>query len=227
MVFAAGLGLRMRPLTESTPKPLIEVKGKKLIDYSINTLKNGGVEDIHINTYYLPEQLNSYFEERSEINIIREEERLETGGGLKNAKETYSFKNVITINSDVIIAPNSKVSYVNSLNEEWQKLEQNEADILMLVVNKKDIYGYKGDGDFNIDEEGYLTKSQDGNSFVFTGLQAINTEILNIIDKKIFSLSEIFTKSLKEKRLKAIICEDKVFHVGDLEGLEVANKLIT
>lgn len=220
MIFAAGLGLRMRPLTERTPKPLIKVGNKKLIDYTINMLDEAKIHNKIINSFYLSEQIDEYFKDRKNIIIVNEKNRLETGGGLKNALPLLNSKNIISVNSDVILQ--YKINPVTQLIKDWN---ENKFDILMLIVKKENAIGYDGDGDFEIDNNGYLTKPKNKN-YVFTGLQIINTSILQNFEKKVFSLSEVFSKSLNNKRLGGIIHDGNMLHVGDIKGLNMAQRLI-
>lgn len=218
MIFAAGLGTRMRPLTENTPKPLIDFGGKKLIDYTTEMLQEAGIENIAINSFYLSEQIDNYFNKNDNITISKEAERLETGGGLKNALPMLNSPYVITSNSDIIIKYTENP--INKLIERWNP---EEFDILMLVINKENIYGYDGDGDFAIDENNKLHKP-DRKDYVFTGLQIINTNILSNYNKKIFSLSEVFNKCLSERKLGAIVHNGEAFHIGDIKALELEKK---
>lgn len=218
MIFAAGLGLRMRPLTKSTPKPLIGFNGKKLVDHSINMLDEAGIKNKVINCFYLPEQIKSHFNNRNDIKIIEEKERLETGGGLKNALGLFKEKNVITLNSDVVFK--YKNNPVKKLIDNWN--EKNH-DILMLLTKKENIFGYRGNGDFGMDKNGYINKEK--KDYIYTGLQIINTKIIEDVEKNIFSLSEIFTKCLSNGRLQGILHEGMIFHIGDIEALKEAEEL--
>ena len=225
-IFAAGLGLRMRPLTNNTPKPLIRVNGKPLIDYSIELLTELGVNEIAINTHYLSDQVEDYISKKhrdKNIVIFHEDERLETGGGLKNAsKFIEEEEGIITINSDMIFSnfESVKSSIEFSMNNKFIG-----SDIIMMLKQKDKIYGYNGLGDFNLSSDN-LVEKQENNILTFCGFQIIKPQIVTSWPKKIFSLSEIFNSCLKDKKISGIILESEVFHVGDTEGLKTAENLL-
>ena len=224
-IFAAGLGTRMRPLTDSTPKPLIKVAGKTLLDYSIDMVLDAGIKQIAINTFYLPEQVEGhvqkYLERGVDIKIFREEERLETGGGLMNAMSFIDYEPIISLNSDVIFKYKT-----NPIHRLIKNRNAEKHDLFMLLSSKENAVGYHGEGNFNIDDQGF-TIMDNAKPYIYTGLQIINTAVLKKYSgKKIFSLSEVFTECSNNKRIGAIIHDDKWLHVGDMNGLEEAEKLL-
>lgn len=224
-IFAAGLGSRMMPLTENTPKPLIKICGKALLDYSIEMALEAGIKQIAINTFYLAEQVEGhvqkYLERGIDIKIFRESERLETGGGLMNAMSFIDFKPIITLNSDVIFR--YKTNPVNRLIKNWNT---EKSDLLMLLSEKQKAVGFYDEGNFDLDSSGFVN-SNDKKPYIFSGLQIINTEILRkYSDEKIFSLSKIFIEKSAQKRISALIHDDYWLHVGDLNGLSDAEKFL-
>lgn len=226
-IFAAGLGLRMRPLTENTPKPLIKINNRPLIDYSIELLEALGVKEIAINTYYLSEQVEEYVLSQhleKNITIFHESERLETGGGLKNAIEFIeNEERIFTVNSDMIFRHYDSVK--ESFNNIIESNKANDCDIIMALKERDKIHGYAGSGDFTLSQDGVVKKEME-NNLTFCGLQVIKPQIVLDWSKKIFSLSEIFNSCLKDEKISAIILESDVFHVGDMSGLEAAQNLL-
>jgi MurNAc alpha-1-phosphate uridylyltransferase len=224
-IFAAGLGTRMHPLTKETPKPLIKVAGKALIDYQIEMILNAGIKQIAINSFYLSEQINGhiqkYLQMGIDIKIFNETERLETGGGLINALSFINYEPIFTLNSDVIFIYSKNP--ILRLLENWKP---DNHDALMVVAEKEKTLGFYETGNFDIDKNGLLSKNNDC-SYIFTGLEIINTEVLkNYSDKKIFSLSEVFNNLSISNRLSGIIHDNLWLHVGDLKGLDEAENFL-
>lgn len=224
-IFAAGLGTRMRPLTDSKPKPLIKIGDKTLLDYSIDMVIDAGIKDIAINSFYLAEQITGhvqkYLEKGINIEIFQESERLETGGGLVNASSFIDGEAIFTLNSDVIFK--YKTNPLTRLVKNWNP---EKYDILMLLTDKENAIGYYENGNFNVDGQGF-TIIDDKKPYIYTGLQILNSKILKKYShQKIFSLSQVFTNCSNNKRIGALIHDDKWLHVGDLKGLEEANKFL-
>ncbi len=224
-IFAAGLGTRMRPLTEHKPKPLIEVNGKPMLDYQMEMLISAGIKEIGINCFYLADQieghLQKYLQSGVNIKIFLEEERLETGGGLLNAMSFINYEPIITLNADVIFK--YEKNPVNRLINNWHP---EKYDLLMLLSEKEKAIGYYEDGNFNVDDQGMVIKDND-RPYIYTGLQIINTEVLKKYShKKIFSLSEVFTDLSQRKRISALIHDNYWLHIGDMKGLEDCEKFL-
>jgi len=222
-IFAAGLGTRMQPLTNNLPKPLIKVAGKCLLDYQIDLVIDAGIKQIAINCFYKAElikgHIQKYLEKGIDIKIFEETERLETGGGLMNAKDFINNEIIFTLNSDVIL----RYKNINPLKKMAKIFDEKKHDILMLVVDKKNSVGFYDEGSFNLDDNNILNDKN--KHLIFTGIEIINTNILNNYSgKKIFSLSEIFKNKLAEQKIGGVEHDDKWLHVGCLKGLEEAEK---
>jgi N-acetyl-alpha-D-muramate 1-phosphate uridylyltransferase len=225
-IFAAGLGTRMRPLTDNTPKPLIKVGGKALLDYQIEMVMEAGIKTIIINTFYLPEQVEGhvqkYLEKGVDIKIFRETERLETGGGLLNAMDIINYEPIFTLNSDVIFR--YKTNPLKRLLKNWNP---EKYDLFMMLSEKDNAVGYYEDGNFNVDEQGFFIMDSQ-KPYIYTGLQIINCEVLKKYShKKIFSLSEVFKEASAHKRISGLINDGNWLHVGDLKGLKEAEDFLS
>jgi MurNAc alpha-1-phosphate uridylyltransferase len=226
MIFAAGLGTRMRPLTNDIPKPMVALGNKKLIDYAINSLEKAGLEKIIINTFYKPAIIeeylkNNYQNNKTKIITIRESERLETGGGLINAKNLIGENHCFTMNSDIIL----KGDLSNNFEEMKQKFFEQNLSSVLLLCDIKNVYGYDGTGDFYI-ENCVLKKDKAKNNLVFTGLQLLNIKKVEKINKKIFSLSEFFEIELNENNIGFGIFSGKMLHIGDVSALKTAENIV-
>jgi MurNAc alpha-1-phosphate uridylyltransferase len=224
-IFAAGLGTRMKPLTDNLPKPLVKVCGRALLDHQIDMVLDAGIKNIIINTYYLPEMIEGhiqqYLQKGVNINIFREHERLETGGGLLNAMEVINYEPVFSLNSDVIFR--YRVNPLKRLMDNWQPEKH---DLLMMLSEKENATGYYEDGNFNIDRQGFLIMDNE-KPYIYTGLQIINCGILKKYSgRKIFSLSEVFKECSAKKRIGGLINDGRWLHVGDIEGLKAAEEIL-
>jgi N-acetyl-alpha-D-muramate 1-phosphate uridylyltransferase len=224
-ILAAGRGERMKPFTNTTPKPLAKINGKAIIDYAIeklSTLKN--INKIIINSHYLAEVLESHLASLNNPKIIisHETEKLETGGGLVNVEPLIdTTQPLLIINGDLFWQDQN-----NSLLETMlENFDENQMDILLALKPKDQFFGYEGNGDFDLNKEtGELKKAQNP-SHTYIGVQIIHPRILQEKPgEKCFSLSYFFNKALEKNRIKGIEAEEKVFHIGTVETLEMVNK---
>ena len=232
MIFAAGFGKRMLPLTKSIPKPLIKFNEKILLENLIEKLFEFKVDNIVINTHHLSQKIASFIDKRfkNKISLIYEDIILETGGGLLNAlNKKYLYKNsnpVILVNGDIYWLENVE-PVLPKLIKFW---DQEIMDILMILKKKNDIIGYSGNGDFHFlngdNFFGCMSDKHKENEFVFTGVQLLNLEIIEKVKKKKFSLKEIFDRTLRNRRLYGLVDSNKWFHLGTLKDLEAAKKII-
>ena len=174
MVLAAGLGTRMRPLTDFTPKPLIEVVGKALIDYTLDRFEAAGVKRTIVNVHYLADQIESHVADRVVPEIIVSDERamlLETGGGLKKALPLLGTAPVFCSNTDAILVDGDGDEACARLSSTW---DPERMDALLLLSPIKETSGYNGTGDADLDADGRVSfRKGERADYVFTGLQII------------------------------------------------------
>jgi N-acetyl-alpha-D-muramate 1-phosphate uridylyltransferase len=233
MIFAAGLGTRMRPITLTIPKPMVTVAGKPLLEYRIEKLKEYGVKNIVVNTFYLPDIIEDYLKENHpDVTISRETERLETGGGFLKAMEFLNWNEpVFVINSDVIWLDKQKPA-LESLASAWNN---SEMDALLLLNKVSNSVGYHGSGDFNLMKNGDIKWiAPEPADYVFTGISIMHPRILNHYKEKAiqpFSLSgDVFKKRLdKDKILKGIQGIEHVgywLHIDSVESLKEAEAFL-
>ena len=217
MVFAAGLGLRMRPLTLTTPKPLITVTGRTMLDRALDHLVKAGVKRAIVNTHYLPEQIENHLKTRSDIKIeiIHEPVLLETGGGLKNALSKLGTDPIYVINSDIVWT-DAATPALENLSANWR----DEMDVLLLLVQREKAIGYDGQGDFGL-KENLLTRPDVPRPFVFSGIQMLNPNIVADNAEKIFSLNHYYFNNPKAH---GVVHDGKWLHIGTPEGLVEAEE---
>ena len=237
-IFAAGRGERMKPLTDSIPKPLVKIKNKAIIDYSIEKLLQiSSLKKIIINGFYLAEQLEAHIKNLNNPKIIfsREIEKIETGGGLLFAKDKINFDEpLLTINGDILWQEKSLISDLELLKQAWHSYQKDDVKILLGLKKKEEFLGYEGEGDFNFDKKtGALTKfSGSKMSHVFTGLQIIDPKILfNAPQEKCFSMSHFYKSATSAngvvKGIKGIELPGKYFHIGTVDAIKMTEEILS
>lgn len=219
MILAAGLGTRMRPLTETMPKPLIPVAGKPLINWCLDWLAEADIANIVVNSSYRAAQLEAHLGMRAVIS--REgEPPLETGGGVANALPLLGTAPFLTMNSDAILLGEHPVA---RMADAWS----HENDFIMLLVPRARAIGWSGHGDFILDA-GCIRRPNVGEEadYVFTGVQLMHPAVFSGCPEGAFALSALWNRSRGPdgwyQRIHAIVHEGDWLNVGDLEGLRVA-----
>ena len=220
MIMAAGFGMRMRPLTDTIPKPLVQVAGKPLIDYAINFLAAGGVKNIVVNSHYLAEMLEAYLP--SHVTISHENEALETGGGIKNALPLLGNEPFFVVNSDVICIDIE--GHSPALTRLAQNFDEQKMDAILLLHEVRKAIGYNGKGDFFVEKDGSLRRRNENETapLVFTGIQLIHPRLFANSPNGKFSLNVLYNKDLS--RIGAIIHEGEWLHIGSEEELAIAEE---
>lgn len=219
IVFAAGFGTRMKPLTNKMPKPLIKVAGKPLIDHALALLD--GISTIVVNTHYCADQLETHLDGRSVICIREEPEILDTGGGLKNAMPILGHGPVITLNSDVIFSGQNPVV---ALQKVWDPARM---DALLTLVSMENTVGYSGVGDFFLNNDRIERRGvRDMAPFVYGSAQIIKTEFLRDVQQTAFSLNLIWDQIIAEGRAFGLPHSGRWIDVGRPEGIIVAERVL-
>ena len=224
MILAAGLGKRMHPITFKTPKPLIQIGKKNLLERAIDLLINHGIEEIAINVYHLSDQIKNFINNKNfKAKIIISEEQnqlLDTGGGILNATRNFQ-KPFIAINPDTLW--NS--DYLNELKD-LEDLYFREKKICLLLVRKNLSFDSSFKGDFNL-ENGIVSRSNK-NEFIFTGLQILDQSAFSTIKDKIFSMNKIWDYLIENKSLVGNESKQKFYHLNTREMYnKISNLKIT
>ena len=221
MIFAAGFGTRMGPLTKTTPKPLVPVLGKPMIDHSLKMLTDASVSSIFVNTHYFADQMENHLSSNPSVTTIREEpDILETGGGLKNAVPIINDSPVITLNCDAIWFGENPIS---QLTNAW---EPDKMDGLLMLLERPKALGHNGAGDFYLTKDNRLEKKNNRADapFVYGGLQILKTDLLSDITQESFSISLLWNKMLATNRLFGAVYNGEWADVGHPEGISIAEK---
>jgi N-acetyl-alpha-D-muramate 1-phosphate uridylyltransferase len=225
MILAAGLGLRMRPLTDSTPKPLIEVAGKPLIGYALDRLKAAGVEQVVVNVHHLPEQIESWAATQTAPHIVISDERdrlLETGGGVAKALALLGEDPFFVLNADSVWIEGARPA-LERMRQAWNATDM---DALLLVCATSDTVGYCGSGDFHLDPGGRLVRRTPGETvpFVFAGCYLATPRLFAAAPQGPFSMNLLWDRALGEGRLHGIRHDGLWLHVGTPEAIAAAEQ---
>ena len=216
MVMAAGLGKRMRPLTATRPKPLVEVAGKPLIDHVLDRLRAAGVDKIVVNVHYLADALEAHLAARaSDLGVTISDERqllLETGGGLVQAAPMIEEDTFLVVNSDNfwLDGPNDSLRLLAS---QWR---EEDMDALLLLVPHARASNNQGSGDFHMDARGRLRRRGSGRvaPFVFTGIQIVSKRLLREAPTGAFSTNIFWDRAIAEGRCFGAVHQGLWFDVG-------------
>jgi len=222
MILAAGFGKRMLPLTIKTPKPLIKIGPKNLLERSIELLIKIGIDEILINTHHLSGEIDSFLKNKNykiSINVIKEEVLLDTGGGILNATKKFKKDPFFVLNPDTIWNKN----YYEELKILENSYLKNKKPILLLV-DKINSHDKSFKGDFNFMENNCIIR-ESINQYIFTGAQIINRSIFETINKKVFSMNLVWDEMIKEKKLLGQESSQTFFHVNNFKVYEQLNKL--
>lgn len=221
MVFAAGLGKRMRPLTETTPKPLIKVEGRTMLDRALDHLVKAGVKRAVVNTHYLAGQIPAHLKSRKDIEILYSHEPvlLETGGGLKQALPMLGNDPIYVLNSDVVLLDGESPA-LPKLAAAW---EDARMDLLLLLAEKENAIGYEGAGDFALDAAHALTRPEPPRPYVFTGIQILKPALVKDTADDIFSLNRFY---FDNPRAHGLVHDGGWLHIGTPQGLAEAESYL-
>ncbi len=227
MVLAAGLGTRMRPLTNKKPKPLIRVAGQALIDYTLDRFAAAGVKRAIVNVHHLADQVEAHLENRTAPKILISDERdvlLETGGGLKNAAPLLGDRPVYCTNTDAILFDAEGEEACAALANDW---DATKMDALLLLVPIDETSGYDGKGDFLCADDRTISfRTSASAPYVFTGLQIISPALIAEGPDGAFSTKVLWDIAANRGRLYGAIHNGFWMHVGDANGLRSAEKLL-
>jgi N-acetyl-alpha-D-muramate 1-phosphate uridylyltransferase len=222
MVMAAGLGKRMRPLTVSRPKPLIEVAGKPLIDHVFDRLSAAGVERAVVNVHYLADQLEAHLRARVKgMDLLISDERkqlLETGGGLVQARDMLGDAPFLCVNSDNLWVDGPSDA-IRLLAAQWDDAKM---DALLLLVPLARATCHGGQGDFRLDAFGRITERRKPGRlapFVFTGIQILSPRVIRDWPEGPFSTNLFWNRAIDAGRLWGAVHQGLWFDVGSPKAI--------
>jgi MurNAc alpha-1-phosphate uridylyltransferase len=216
MIMAAGLGKRMRPLTATKPKPLIEVAGQSLLDHVLERLKAAGVRKVVVNVHYLADAVEAHLATRSRgLEIVVSDERkllMETGGGLVKAAPLIDCDPFLAINSDNLWI-DGPADTLKLLASQW---DGEKMDALLLLVPLARAENHRGMGDFHMDRTGRLRRREKSRvaPFVFTGIQMLSKRLLRDAPEGPFSTNILWSRAIEEGRCFGAVHQGLWFDVG-------------
>ena len=226
MVLAAGLGTRLRPVTDTIPKPLIEINGRTLLDYAIDRLALVGVETVVVNVHYKAAMVAAQLARRDHprIEISHEPDLLDTGGGVARA---------LPLLDDVFFVVNSDVFWLDGQDRTLQRLaaafDPERMDAILLLQRTVTAVGYEGSGDYLIDASGcpHRRGEREIAPFLFAGLQLLHSRVFAGISDRVFSLVRIFDRAEEAGRLQAIVHDGEWYHIGTPQGLAATREQLS
>jgi MurNAc alpha-1-phosphate uridylyltransferase len=223
MLLAAGLGTRMKPLTDTRPKPLIEVGGRTLVDRVLDKLAAQGVTRAIVNVHYLADQMEAHLKQRKDIEIIVSDERdllLETGGGVIKALPLLGDDPFFVINTDVTWATPGDTTYLKMA----EGYNPDTMDALLLLAEIGATLGYRGPGDFFLTHDGRLERrgQRERAPYVFAGTHITRAEKLRSYKVEPFSANTYWNAMGRAGRLYGTVMQPFWMHVGDPAGRDEA-----
>jgi MurNAc alpha-1-phosphate uridylyltransferase len=223
MILAAGFGTRMRPITDHTPKPLVPLAGRALLDHAIDRVVAAGVKRIVVNTHYKAEMIEAHLKRRHDvaIELSHESELLDTGGGVKKALPLLGDAFYV-LNSDVFWL-NAKVPALTRLARAWDPAR---LDALLLMQRTVTAVGYDGLGDFTVDPRGHIRRrgEREVAPHLFAGIEILSRRLFDGAPDGPFSLNLLWNKAIEAGRLEALIHDGEWFHVGTPQGLAMSEE---
>ena len=221
MIMAAGLGKRMRPLTATKPKPLIEVNGKALLDHVLEKLREAGVRKVVVNVHYLADALEAHLASRNHgLEVVISDERgllMETGGGLIKAAPLIDCDPFLALNSDNLWI-DGPADTLKLLASQW---DDTRMDALLLLVPQARALNHRGMGDFHMDRVGRLRRRDRSHvaPFVFTGVQMISKRLLRDAPEGPFSTNILWDRAIDEGRCFGAVHQGLWFDVGTPQSI--------
>lgn len=227
MVFAAGLGTRMRPVTDTLPKPLVKVGGRALIDHSLDRFAEAGVKKAIVNVHYLPDMIIDHLRGRTQPEIIISDERnklLDQGGGIRKVLPQLGEKPFFVCNTDAfwIEGPSQNLQELAAV---W---DEGVMDILLLVASTPHSIGVDWPGDFMMDKDGRLTKRTEKEvaPFVYSGIGIIKPDLFSGETREVFGLAQYLFQAAQKGRLFGKRLDGQWLHVGRPETIVEAEEAI-
>ena len=214
-ILCAGLGKRLNPITLETPKPLLKLNDKTMLEKCINMILELGIKKIFLNTFHLGNQISEFIENKKfpiDIEIINDgNEILNTGGGILNMIKNSQDENFIIFNPDTLWGLN----YLDEINNMQNLYFSNNLDNILLCVKKNLSFDKNLKGDFNL--VNYSLRKNKDNDFIFIGCQILNKSLFNSYKLCNFSISEIWDELLNKNELNGFESVNRFYHLTNLE----------
>ncbi len=222
-VLAAGLGKRLRPYTDTLPKPMVPVAGRPVIDWILDHLAAIGVENVTVNLHHMADILEAHLKPRTKprVTLSHETELLETGGGIKKALPTMQGEDFFIINGDAFWFDGPDKTALQRVADAW---DPTKMDILLMLqpVNKMALT--KGVGDYSIADDGRITRQKDLNgTHMFAGIRVCKPMMFDDTPEGPFSFLQLMDKAEQSGRLYAVVHDGDWHHISTPEELDRVN----
>lgn len=226
VILAAGLGTRMRPLTDTRPKPLVEVAGKALIDWNFDRLRAAGVKTIAVNVHYLADMLEAHVRAWPGVSVAVSDERaaiLNSGGGVKKALPLIGEGPFFSLNADTIWMDGPR----SNLKRMAETFDSGRMDILLLLASTTTTIGWGNRGDFALEQDGRIRFPQPGEvaPFAYCGVAILQPHLFEGTPEA-FSLVDLFRTAMARGRLHGLRLDGAFMHVGTPEAAKEAEQAI-
>ncbi|WP_345894215.1 nucleotidyltransferase family protein [Lichenifustis flavocetrariae] len=212
-MFAAGLGTRMRPITDTIPKPLVKVGGKTMLDHMLDRLEEAGVERAVVNVHYRADQIEAALKGRSHPEVVVSDERellLDQAGGIIKALPEFGREPFFICNTDALWQETSPT--LRRLAAAW---DGDRMDVLLMVASTDTSIGVDWDGDFSMAGDGRLIRRQEGRvPFVYAGVGIIKPALFETLELRVLKLAPFFFAAAAQNRLFGVALEGTWLHVG-------------
>lgn len=227
MIMGAGLGTRMRPLTDDRPKPLVTVAGRTLIDHSVDRLVAAGVTRIVVNVHYKADMLRAHLSRRHDAEILYSDETeklLDTGGGVVKAMPHFRGEPFFVLNSDSIWVEGAAPA-LTAMQRQW---DDTHMDGLLLLADMKTAMGYDGSGDFVLDSGGHIAraKGHSGTPYAYPGVQIVHPRLFAGAPDGAFSTNIMWDRAIAARRLFGTVLNGIWIHVGTPEARDEAENYL-
>ncbi|MFH1806634.1 MAG: nucleotidyltransferase family protein [Pseudomonadota bacterium] len=227
MVLAAGLGKRMRPITDHMPKPLVPVRGRPMLDHVLDRLQDAGMDRVVVNSHYMGDMIIDHVAKRAQPQIITSPEvtLLETGGGVKNALPLLDQDAILIANADVYWTEGRDALFDRMIDA----FDPDHMDALLAIYPVEGAFGYDGAGDFFWQVDGRLKRRGDAPAapYFFTGVQILAPHLFDDSPDGAFSLNVIYDRALKSGRCYGLVHDGGWFHIGTPDALAAAEAQLT
>lgn len=221
MVFAAGLGTRMRPITDTTPKPLVNVGGRALIDRTLDDLAEAGVRTAIVNVHHLADQIEAHLKGRTRPRIIISDERsklLDQGGGIKKILPLVGDAPLFVCNTDAFWI-DAQESNIEALAAAF---DPEKMDVALLLAPTELSVGVDWEGDFDLDDSGRIVRRDGPRPYVYAGVGIVKPQLFANEMEEVFKLAPFFFDAAKRGRLFGVVSSGLWLHVGAVEAIAEA-----
>ena len=227
MLLAAGLGTRLRPLTDDTPKPLVKVGGMPLIDRVIAEATAEGFGHFVVNAHHHADQLRKHVDALQaaspalRFRLSEETMPLETGGGVKHALPLLDTDRLLVMNTDAFWLEGADAPLLRMLD----RFARGQADIVLLCAQPRRALGFARSHDFCLDPRGFVTRDS-GQPIIYAGVALLARQLIEAAPDGKFSLYSLFEAALERQALLGVVLDAPWIHVGDAKGLAAAEAFL-